>query len=123
VSYGCGESQRRENNRLPPPLPFNGHQCDSLKARAYERLSTEGIEVIFNDTFCSSTWGDKRYYLDSIMRTRFNLRHTPVFNLNFSSCIQPTMDSAIKAKYGVRGKDSIINEAYRLTEIEYKKNR
>lgn len=106
----------------PPPLPFNGHWCDTFKSRVRQKLYTDGIiNVVFDDTFKGDNWSKKTYYLDSILEYYFQMPHTPIFNDDYTNCVQPIMDSAIAAKYGVNAKDSIINEAYRLTDIVHKK--
>ena len=118
----CDESTTQN---ITPPQPverFNGHWCDTFKSRVRQKLYTDGIiDVVFNDTFSKDTWGEKRYYLDSILKHHIQMSHTPIFNDDYKNCVQPIMDSVIAAKYGVNAKDSIINEAYRLTEIVYKR--
>jgi len=117
---GCIDNE--QNIPPPPPQLFDGHLCDTFKSRVREKLYVDGITYIaFDDTFSKYTWGEKRYYLDSILKYYFQMPHMPIFNDNYKNCIQPIMDSAIAAKYGVNAKDSIINEAYRLTDIVYKK--
>lgn len=113
----CG-SDKSEVPPLPPPPLFNGYLCDTFKSRSRQKIYNNNIELLFDDTFRLS---GKRYILDSILENRFHFSHTPIFNDDYTNCVQPIMDSAIAAKYGPNAKDSIINEAYRLTEIVYKK--
>lgn len=115
----CGNNKPIKKNIPPPPPPDN--RCSTMKANAYQYLLSGDIEILFNDTFNSNNWSMKRHYLDSILKYHFNLIHTPLFNDDYKNCIQPIMDSAIIAEYGIKGKDSIINEAYKLTDIVYKK--
>lgn len=113
---GCIDNE--QNIPPPPPQLFDGYLCDTFKERSRQKLKEGNIEILFNDTFKVS---GKRHILDSIMEIRFHFSHSPIFNDDYKNCIQPIMDSAIVAKYGVNAKDSIVNEAYRLTEIVYKK--
>ncbi len=113
---GCIDNEQD----IPPPPPqlFDGHLCDTFKERSRQRLQEKGIRLVFDDT-CKEA--GKRHILDSILEHQYQLSSVRVFDSNYTNCIQPIMDSAIIAKYGINGKDSIINEAYRLTEIVYKK--
>jgi len=124
------DSVRKENDYRkppPPPLPPNEQKmCDSLKAIAYDEINRGEITIVFNDTITRIVI--YRRFI-SILQSRlgfnyFRLDDVGSFQtLPHKYCVQPIMDSVIAAKYGVNGKDSIINEAYRLAEIEYKKNR
>lgn len=119
VLWGCVDNQTSGKNELPPPPQlFDGHLCDTLKERSRYKIKEGRFELVFDDTF---TYAVKAYYLDSILEFKYHLYHTPVFDSNFKDCVQPIMDSAIAAKYGLSAKDSIINEAYGITEIVYKK--
>lgn len=112
----CNTNKSNEQNTPPPPPPDN--RCSTLKANTYYSLQSGELELVFSDTFQDAIKG---YYLDSIIEKKYKLNHVRIFNSDFANCVQPIMDSAIAAKYGANAKDSIINEAYRLTEIVYKK--
>lgn len=116
LSIGCIDN--KQNIPPPPPQLFDGHLCDTFKARSRQRLREKGIRLVFDDTFEKA---GKRHILDSILEHQYNLSSVSIFDSNYSNCIQPIMDSAIIAEYGIKGKDSIINEAYKLVDIVYKK--
>jgi len=113
---GCVDEE--QNIPPPPPQLFDGHLCDTFKERSRQRLREEGIRLVFDDTFKEA---GKRHILDSILEHQYQLSSVRIFDSNYTNCIQPIMDSAIVEKYGINGKDSIINEAYRLTDIVHKK--
>lgn len=96
-----------------PPLPpgYREHKeqeyCDSLKARTYATLQKGIIKLVTNDY--PGYGANKRILFEKVLKKKFNLTLMPVFDsIYFSRCIMPIMDSAIKSKYGVNGKDSII---------------
>jgi hypothetical protein len=95
-----------------------------LKAVAYTELNNGEITIVFNDTFTDRA---KYQRFVSILNNKFGFSFFRMDNMGsfqtlpYKYCVQPIMDSAIAAKYGANAKDSVINEAYRLTEIVYKK--
>lgn len=95
--------------------------CSQFKLLSYTSIIKNEIEILFDDTFNGRNWSSKKIILDSILTHKYNLYHVSIFDSNFRDCIMPIMDSVINFKYGIKGKDSIIHDAYRLTEIIYKK--
>lgn len=130
VIWGCStrstSPQDEYSNKVPPPpLPANEQKiCDSLRALAYDGISNRALTIIFNDTITDVTMY-KRFV--SILKNRLGFNYFRLDDMNnfqtlpHKICVQPIMDSAIAAEYGAIGKDSIINEAYRLTEVAYEK--
>lgn len=132
ASLGCTNSENSKKNITqitetspPPPLPAHEQKiCDSLKTSAYNEIRKGEITIIFNDTITDDIL-HKQFV--SILKNQLGFNYFRLYDINnietlpYKYCVQPIMDSAIAAKYGANAKDSIINEAYGLTEIAYKK--
>lgn len=101
-----------------PPLSVNEQKiCDSLKTSALNDIRRGVITIAFNDTI-KDIFMYKCFV--SVLKSKFGFNYFRLDNMNnfetlpFKYCVQPIMDSVIKAKYGNNGKDSIINLAYTI---------
>ncbi len=101
----------------PPAISFN-EQCDKLKKSTYNTLMVDGADIIFNDTIHHAS---KAFILDEVLHYNFNLNHSNIIDsVFFPDCVMPIMDSVIEKRYGINGKDSIIDLAYKITDSIYK---
>lgn len=98
----------------PPAIPSAEEYCDSLRARTYNTLQNGTIELVIDDTIRSV---EKTILFKKILKKKFNLQLLPIFDsIFYPRCIMPIMDSAITSKYGINGKDSIVNLVNHLTD-------
>ena len=104
----------------PPPLSLEDQRlCDSMRALGYVFLQKGRVILFGRDTLQDNV---RRLHFRNALKKEFKMEYQEVFNHDFGLtrafriCVQPIMDSVIEVRYGIHGKDSIINVLYQVID-------
>ena len=124
LTSGCKNQPLEKNTVIqkPPPPPFSHKDqllYDSIRNEGYSILKKRRFVLFFKDTI---TDNERSQLFISILKKEFKMDHQKVYDIDyglsrsFQLYVQPIMDSAITAKYGANGKDSIIKLVIKWTD-------